>query len=493
VVSLLLVVTAAMRTLGYHSRSRGVEARPAVCLRPDMERTTGEVVICGAGIAGVAAAYHLAVRRGVRDVVLVDERPPLTLTSDKSAECYRNWWPGPGDDMVAVMNRSIDLLEELAAESGNVFRLNRRGYLFATADPARAAVFAKAADEAADLGAGPVRRHATGSSDYRPSAADGFDRALRGTDLITEPSLIRRHYPWLAGDTIALLHARRCGWFSGQQLGMYLLERARESGVRLVEGRVERIDTAGGRVRGVDVRGPGGTKTIGTGRAVLAAGPYLKEAGRLVGVDLPLFCELHAKVAFNDTLRAMPRGAPMTLWADPMTIAWSPQEYQELAASDSHRHLVEELPPGAHGRPEGAGESMSVLGVWTYDAEPQEPVFPLPFDSAHQEVVLRGMARMIPAMAPYLERMPRCFVDGGYYTKTRENRFLAGPLPVEGAYVIGALSGYGMMASNGAADLLADYLAERPLPRYAPAFRLDRYDDPEYKRLLETWGDSGQL
>jgi len=54
-----------------------------------------------------------------------------------------------------------------------------------------------------------------------------------------------------------------------------------------------------------------------------------------------------------------------------------------------------------------------------------------------------------------------------YYTKTRENRLLAGPVPVEGAYVLGALSGYGLMASNGAAELLADYIAGRPLPRYA--------------------------
>ena len=106
-----------------------------------MAPSSAAVVICGAGIAGVATAYHLAVRRGVRGVVLVDERPPLTLTSDKSAECYRNWWPGPGDAMVAVMNRSIDLLEELARESGNVFRMNRRGYLFATADPARVPQF----------------------------------------------------------------------------------------------------------------------------------------------------------------------------------------------------------------------------------------------------------------------------------------------------------------------------------------------------------------
>ena len=458
-----------------------------------MGRSSAEVVICGAGIAGVAAAYHLAVRRGVRDIVLVDERPPLTLTSDKSAECYRNWWPGPGDDMVALMDRSIDLLEELAVESGNVFRLNRRGYLFATAETERVAVFERAAEDAATFGAGPVRRHATAASDYQPPAAEGFDRRLRGTDFITDPSLIRRHYPWLAPDTIALLHARRCGWFRGQQLGMYLLERAREQGVRLVEGRVERIDATGGRVRGVDVRTPGGAQTIGAARVVLAAGPYSRDAGKLLGVELPVFCELHAKIAFNDPLGAMPRGAPMTIWADPLTITWSDEERAELAGSAKHRRLVDELPPGAHGRPEGAGESTSVLGVWTYDVEPVSPVFPPPFDPAYSEVVLHGMARMIPALGPYLERMPRCFVDGGYYTKTRENRFLSGPLPVEGAYVIGALSGYGMMASNGAADLLADYIAERPLPHYAPAFRLDRYDDPAYQKLLENWGDSGQL
>jgi sarcosine oxidase subunit beta len=100
---------------------------------------------------------------------------------------------------------------------------------------------------------------------------------------------------------------------------------------------------------------------------------------------------------------------------------------------------------------------------------------------------------MIPGLAAYLERLPRVFVDGGYYTKTRENRLLSGPLPVEGAYVLTGLSGYGLMSSNGAADLLADHVSGRPLPRYAPAFRLDRYEDPAYCALLDRWGDSGQL
>ena len=164
-----------------------------------MSERTAEIVICGAGIAGVAAAYHLAVRRGLSDIVLVDERPPLSLTSDKSAECYRNWWPGPGDAMVAAMNRSIDLLEELARESGNVFRMNRRGYLFASADPARVPHFVRAAQEAATLGAGPVRLHDRPSSDYRPAPADGFEAQPTGSDVITDRSLIRRHFGWLAG------------------------------------------------------------------------------------------------------------------------------------------------------------------------------------------------------------------------------------------------------------------------------------------------------
>jgi sarcosine oxidase, subunit beta len=458
-----------------------------------MSANTAEVVICGAGIAGIAAAYHLAARRGVRGIVLVDERPPLSLTSDKSTECYRNWWPGPGDAMVALMNRSIDLLEELARESGNAFRMNRRGYLFATADPAQVPVFVDRAREAEARGVGPGRIHRGGSSDYRPAPADGFENQPTGVDVITDPALARRHFPYLAPDTLAVLHARRCGWFSGQELGMYLLERAREAGVRLLEGRVERIDTTGGRVRSVRVSARGGETTIATPRFVDAAGPFFAPVARLLGVEVPVFCERHAKVAFNDTLGAIPRSAPMTIWTDPVTLSWSDEERRELAASAEHKRLVEEFPAGVHGRPEGAGESPVVLLIWTYDIEPVEPAFPIAFDASYGEICLRGMSRMVPAMAGYLSRLPRVVVDGGYYTKTRENRFLAGPLPLEGAYVLGALSGYGLMASNGAADLLADHIAGRRLPPYAPAFLLSRYDDPAYRERLEQWGDSGQL
>src|SRR3970282_1611013 len=135
-----------------------------------MSSSRAEVVICGAGIAGISAAYHLAVKRGVGRVLLVDERPPLSLTSDKSTECYRNWWPGPGDAMVRLMNRRIDLLDGWAHESSNRFNLNRRGDLFCTAEPERVQQFAAAGAEAASPGPGRPRRPG-------PSGGGGGDRA----------------------------------------------------------------------------------------------------------------------------------------------------------------------------------------------------------------------------------------------------------------------------------------------------------------------------
>ena len=101
---------------------------------------------------------------------------------------------------------------------------------------------------------------------------------------------------------------------------------------------------------------------------------------------------------------------------------------------------------------------------------------------------------MVPGMSVYFGQGRMAYVDGGYYCKTRENRLLIGPLPVEGAFVIGALSGYGVMASQAAAELLARHMTGGALPDYAPAFRLERYEEPTYQALLAQWDSrSGQI
>jgi sarcosine oxidase subunit beta len=213
---------------------------------------TAEVVICGAGIAGIATAYQLAVTHGVPHVVLVDERPPLSLTSDKSSEAYRNWWPD--ELMVRLLNRSIDWLERWALDSHNRFLLNRRGYLYLTANPSTVPDFQHAVQRAAVAGAGEVRIHTDRStSQYAPIDPHAFGNQPIGSDLLLDRSLILERFPGVNPDVIAAIHARRCGWFSGQQLGMYLLDQARDHGVTLINDRIDRISVRANRVEEIHI------------------------------------------------------------------------------------------------------------------------------------------------------------------------------------------------------------------------------------------------
>ena len=155
--------------------------------------------------------------------------------------------------------------------------------------------------------------------------------------------------------------------------------------------------------------------------------------------------------------------------------------------------LLENFPAGVHCRPEGAGSSQTLLGLYNYKNIAQDVIFPLPEEPHYAEIVVRGLSTMIPGLQRYLEAGLRPYVDGGYYIRTRENRPLIGPLPVAGLYVSGAYSGFGIMAACAGGDLIARHVVGADLPHYAPAFLLSRYQDPDYQALLARWGDDGQL
>ena len=448
---------------------------------------TADIVICGAGIAGVAAAHFLS-KAGVKNILLIDERPPLSLTSDHSTECYRNWWPD--SEMLALTNRSIDLMEALAEESGNIFRMNRRGYLYLTADENRAAELATTSHRTSSLGAGPIRVHSSSSLYYQPSPAEGFHDQPTGADLLIGNELICKYFPYLTKRAIAALHVRRAGWLSAQQLGMYLLETARQRGVRFESARLAGVDLVNGRVNGVRL---GSGVRIEAPVFINAAGPCLKEVGSMLGVDLPVHTELHLKVTFKDPLGAVARDAPLLIWTDPQSLPWEAAERQVLAEDEETCWLTETFPSGVHTRPEGGEDSQTILILWEYQTKVMDPVWPPPLDEQYPEVALRGIATMLPRMGEYFSRMPRPQLDGGYYTKTRENRPLIGPLGVDGAYVIGALSGYGIMSACGAGELLATHVTGAELPSFARAFQLSRYSDSEYTKRIEQWRESGQL
>jgi len=441
-----------------------------------------KVVIAGAGIAGVSAAYHLAVRHGVHDVVVCDPRPPLTLTSDKSTECYRNWWPQP--PMVQLMNRSIDLLEEFTVASGNIFNLSRRGYVYFTADAAHLEALESEAAESAKVAGGGLRVHRMMEGPAPCDAARKWHRMTAGADLIKDPDLIWQLFPDVTPDALGALHVRRAGWLSAQQLGAWLLGEARKAGVEVLSLAVTGLQTSAGGVTGVYL---GDGSSIQADTFVDAAGPMVGQVAALLGEELPVGAELHLKVAFKDHLGVVPRDAPLMIWDDPQQIAWDREEASGLR--DTEPELLDVLPAGCHLRPEGGKESPWVLGLWEFRRRTMTPRFPIPVDQMHAEVVLRGLSKMFPGLDAYRNHMPRTVVDGGYYVKTPENLPLMGPLRTPGAYVLGALSGFGIMASQAAAELVALHITGGELPGYANAFRLERYDDPDYGAT----GDVGQL
>jgi glycine/D-amino acid oxidase-like deaminating enzyme len=236
-----------------------------------------------------------------------------------------------------------------------------------------------------------------------------------------------------------------------------------------------------------------GSEHIATERFVNAAGPLVNDVGRLLGLELPIFSELHLKLALEDRRGIIPRNAPLVIWEDAQQLPWSAEERAVLAESAETRHLLAPFPGGVHFRPEGGHGAQTVLLLWAYHLEPVTPIFPIPIDPEFPETVLRGATTLVPGLAAYLEKLPKSYVDGGYYTKTQENRPLIGPLPVEGAYIFAALSGYGLMAACAGGELLATHITGATPPTYASAFLLSRYEDPNYQRQLTAWGATGQL
>ena len=390
-------------------------------------------------MAGIAAAHQLAVRAGISRIVLVDPREPLSLTSSKGTEAYRNYWPGPDDTMARFMDRSIDLLDELDRDSGQAFELNRRGYVFLTADVAEA--------ERLYVHAGPT------------------------TEFVGEPRTILQRYPFITDRVRAMLHVRRAGFMNASKLGQHLLERSCARGIEVIRDEVAGLVIQNGRLVAATLAS--GSR-IDARVFVLAAGPLLSEWTGRLDLDIPIFNELHGKISFEDADAVIPRDAPLMIWND--TVDLGP---------------LGTFPPAVHFRPRGP---QSILGIWTYDTRIERPAFPPVFAHDYSDIVMRGLAVMIPALDAYVQSGARVIVDGGYYCKAPDNRPLIGPTSIDGVFVLGALSGYGIMASQAAADLLATYILEHPRPDYAPAFHPARFQDPAYQRMLATLDSrSGQL
>lgn len=306
-----------------------------------------------------------------------------------------------------------------------------------------------------------------------------------------------------------MLFAKRSGWMNAQQMGTHLLERARGAGVELLSpAAATGFETNGaGRVSAVVVRTAEGARALPCSAVVNCAGPFASAVNELLlasgggggsQLRLPLRNEVHAKAMLRDDLRAVPPTAPMMIWNDEVALPWSEEERGTLGSMGGFEaSLAAPLPAGVHFRPY-PGEPGTLLLLWEalhsdlHVAEPP-PAEPELRGATFVELMLRGLRPMVPRLANYLAAdgslVAHVAVDGGYYTACPDNMPLVGPVPgaPENAFVCAGASGYGVMAANGAGELLARHVAGTPLPEaYASHFLPARWLDSAYRDAVAS-------
>ena len=440
-----------------------------------------EIAVIGAGFAGIAAAYYLCTQHKKSSVLLIDSRPPMSFTSAQSGDNYRNWWPHP--TMVNFINYSTDLMESIALESPDVMRMTRRGYALTThrtdIDDLIAELHAGYGEVESDL----IRIHnGPTSNSYRSSDFSDWMTAPTGVDVLSNRNLIRQTFPSFCNDVANVLHIRRAGDIDGQHMGQYMLQRIQQHGGKRLSARLRSIVRK--QTFELEVERSDGNERISADVIVNAAGPFANDIAAMIGVDLPLRNVFQQKLAFDDNRNAISRTLPFSLDLDDQELDWTAEERGLLADDPDLAWLLNPILGGTHCRPEGGDKRTWVKLGWAFNRDPSEPQQELTndphFNPQFPELILRAASRLNPSLKQYCESFPDRWTHyGGYYPMTNENWPLIGPLGVDGAFITGALSGYGCMAACAAGSICASWIVDGDLPDYASQLSLARYDDDD--------------
>ncbi len=248
-------------------------AAPNSCMR-----AVADVVVAGAGAAGLATAHFLKQLMPNSRIILVSRHAPFALTSSASTECFRDYWTSP--PMRAFMRRSARLTEALACSSvENEARvaLAKTGYLYV----------------------------------HQDCPADSGTAKMNEECSYLQPSDLQRRYPWLSPSCTRAVLANNAGWFSAHGLGMALLSTLQ--GSTMVGWDFVGATGLEDKIQGVQVRNVSTQEEmhISCGAFVNATGPLLSVTHQIAlaslssapNAPLPVQNDVHAKVILHDTLR----------------------------------------------------------------------------------------------------------------------------------------------------------------------------------------------
>jgi sarcosine oxidase subunit beta len=223
-------------------------------LRPLPE--AADIVVVGAGIMGLATAYHLAKDHGAKRVLVLDESYLCGGASGRNGGGVRAQWSSEAN--VRLMQESLALCKEFAHEHRINTWFRQGGYLFLARDERRASELSTSVELQRRLGLSTRLISGREANQIVPELeADGILAAsFNAEDAVVFP------WPFVWG------YAE-----GARALGVEIQTFCRVQAVEMAAGRVSAVVTERGRVR--------------TPVVVDACGAHSPELARSVGVELP--------------------------------------------------------------------------------------------------------------------------------------------------------------------------------------------------------------
>ena len=360
-----------------------------------------QVVIIGGGIIGCSVAYHLT-KLGWRDVVLL-ERGRLT--------CGTTWHAAglvmqlrATHTLTELCRYGAQLLSALKEETDQDTGFRRTGSLPIARSPDRLIEISRIVSLGKTFG---VEAH------------------------MLSPREIKERYPLLDESKIvggAFIPGD--GQTNPVDSAQALAKGARAGGARILENvTVTGFDLEGGAIKGVQTT----SGSIACEVAVLCAGIWSRDLGKLAGVNVPLYASEHMYV-LTEPDPSIPRDLPVLRDADGFV----------YVKEDAGKLLVGSFEPRAKPLP------MERLPAQFEFGELQE-------DWNHFELPMTNAIEMIPLLRSIGIRR---FLNGPE-SFTPDNKFIVGEAPeVRRLYVAAGLNSQGILSSSGVGKALSEWIVE---------------------------------
>ncbi|WP_422371294.1 GcvT family protein [Hoeflea sp.] len=371
---------------------------------PDRARA----VIIGGGVSGCSVAYHLA-KLGWTDIVLL-ERKQLT--------CGTTWHAAgligqlrASRNMTRLAKYSADLYVKLEAETGIATGMRQCGSITVALTEARKE---------------EIYRQA--------SLARAFDVDVHeiGSDEV------KAMYPHLnVTDVKAAVHLPLDGQCDPANIAMALAKGARQNGARIIEGvKVTGVDTANGRVTGVQWQQGEETGTIAADIVVNCGGMWGRDLAAQSGVTLPLHACEHFYIV-TEAIEDLPR---LPVLRVPDECAY----YKE----DAGKMLLGAFEPVA--KPWGMS---GISEDFCFDQ--------LPEDFDHFEPILEQAVNRLPLLA---SAGIHTFFNGPESFTPDDSYYLGEAPEVRGYWVAAGYNSIGIVSSGGAGFALAQWMNDGEPP-----------------------------